>query len=412
MKKNESVSSVVMIVIGIIFCMLCIRFSAAYFSYVFGVFFVFCLYDFYRSRKERLYFQLYTSQACRYLVVGMALFYGLIIVDNLLIGESKSAVEGMHLAGLTIPFFMILFLGSRYAIRDGVKWGIMVALAVLDSYGLFVGYTTQQTRFMSVFVHPNEFAQVIMLVIPFLLYFLAREKDQRVRILLAIICVISLFCLYKTAARGPVVGLFAGAVVAGGSLLWLRREKIQARALKIAAVTAAAVLLIGGGMFWQLQSQRTGRGIAGGERIPMLYASYEIWNDHKLFGVGLLRWQDYYYSPEYHPKEGVEKTLAMPHNMPAYFFSTTGLLGGLGYTAFMLLSLLALYRQAKESEDDLLSVAVITIFWAFFFNGMVNGTLISKTSARLYFALLGYYFTVSGLMAAKDGREEGDVRNA
>lgn len=41
----------------------------------------------------------------------------------------------------------------------------------------------------------------------------------------------------------------------------------------------------------------------------MLEASWEMWNDHKLTGVGPGKWGEYYYSPKYHPKDGHEKDI-------------------------------------------------------------------------------------------------------
>lgn len=41
----------------------------------------------------------------------------------------------------------------------------------------------------------------------------------------------------------------------------------------------------------------------GGERIMMLEASYRMWQDHKMVGIGPGNWEEYYYSESIIPKK-------------------------------------------------------------------------------------------------------------
>ena len=121
----------------------------------------------------------------------------------------------------------------------------------------------------------------------------------------------------------------------------------------------------------------------------MITASYNMWKDHKAFGVGLSNWQDNYYG-QYRPEGQREKGLSMPHNMIAYYLSTTGVIGLLGYFSYYILTFIGLLRLLKMTPSRALLLAGLIIFLAFGIHGMVNGTLNDKKISRVYFALLGF----------------------
>ena len=80
----------------------------------------------------------------------------------------------------------------------------------------------------------------------------------------------------------------------------------------------------------------------------------------------------------------------MPHNMPVYFLSTSGVLGGIGYLLFHGILFMILIKSFPLATDKWLVVALLSAFSAFFFQGLVDTTIINKIPARIYFGVLGY----------------------
>ena len=163
-----------------------------------------------------------------------------------------------------------------------------------------------------------------------------------------------------------------------------------------------------------------------GMRLHLLKASYAMWNDHKLLGVGLANWRAHYtasyysYSlnkddmqsaalQRYAKKHKIkmekipEKTraaimksamqpyarLGHPHNTIAWFFSTTGILGGAGYLFFLLHYGYLLLRNIRKHPEEWVFGAVLWVFLALSIHGMVDAGITHKGAARLLYLMLG-----------------------
>ena len=107
-----------------------------------------------------------------------------------------------------------------------------------------------------------------------------------------------------------------------------------------------------------------------------------------MIGVGADHWEDNYYG-RYHPANGREQGLSMPHNMMLYYLSTGGILGGLGYLIYLVSTVAGLHLVVKKRQDYYWCLAISIIFLSFFLQGMVDTTIINKIPGRMYFALMG-----------------------
>lgn len=370
---------------------ICVRFSSAYFSYAAGLFVLFFLWEVFNARRNGGTVLPRLHQMCRLMIVGMGIFYGTILIDNLVLGDGESIAEGMDITLLALPFFFFVYLGGKYDIRYGIQWGVIIGSAVITLYGLYRGWAGLDTRYLSFFAHPNHFGTAIAMLWPFLGYYLLREKQTIFRLGLILLMALQLFCLYQTGSRGAVAAFAGGLLLGSGSMVVSYWKEIPCRIRRIVLAGVLVLCVASGAAFGIMQSERMGTAKIGGERIMMLEASYEIWQDHKILGVGLARWSDYYYAPQYHPAEGREMGLNMPHNMPVYFFTTAGIPGGMGYLIFLGVSAYTLYKTAEKTGNVWFSAAALAAFWAFTIQGMVDTTIINKIPARIYFMLMGYY---------------------
>lgn len=367
---------------------LCIRFSASYFSYALAVFFFFLLWDLWTHRQDKL-LGLHASGG-KLFASGIALCYGACLLSSVLLGDVNSVKETGDIAALSLPFFMLYFLRSNHDVDLGVRSGFFLGTLVFCISAFFIHTDYAGDRMISFFAHPNHLGTAIAILLPFTVWHFQRTKYLVIRLLLASLCAVMLYCLWHTGSRGAMVALAAGIGLSFFVMAIVQRKAIGKKKLAALTLTACLVFAAGAGLFYEIQSTRTARSARGGERIEMLDASYAMWQDHKLLGVGLANWAENYYSERYHPQTGIEQNLTMPHNMPIYFFSTAGLLGGAGYLAFLVLSFAALYRAAGRTKDKWLAAAAFAAFFAFHIHGLVDSTIINKIPARIFFALMGY----------------------
>lgn len=371
---------------GIIFLILGARFSAAYFSYAFAVFLIFVIYDRYSTGRFK------TFPVDKKFFAGYILFYGSLLLASALNGDAKGYGKALEYMQLSLPFWMILYMSGEYDIRKGIQWGIWGAVMIACLYGVGEWIMHPGRRIFSLYAHPNHVGMMVEMLMPMVIYYGWRAKSAKIKIAMAIAVCLQVVCLFFAGSRGAFMGLAIG--ITGTCLIvpFLLKEQIAAKMRKYLLVTAAAAILVGGGISVGLSMQRGDS--RGGERPQMIEASLEMWQDHPVSGVGLTKWEENYYSEAYHPADGREQRLSMPHNMFLNFLSTAGALGGGGYAFFVLLTFAALCRAGKIYPDAGLFAAIMVGFLAFTAHGMVDTTIMNKIPARMYYALLGYYLAL------------------
>lgn len=376
------------IITAIVCMILCVRFSGTYFSYALDIFVLFILYDYWTHRKNT--WPAISWKGAQTWLLGVLLFYSLCFISSALLGDGKSIQSVGHITAFSLPFFMLYFLRSRYESDKGVYWGLLLGMLMICLGAFFVPSKYLGLRMTSFFNHPNDFGGVLELLLPFAMWYLIKSKQAIIRISLMMLLILMFYCLWRTESRGAMVALAAGIGLSFFVMAIVQRKAIGIKKLAALTVSACVVLAAGAGLLYGIQSTRSERSARGGERIEMLEASYEMWQDHKLLGVGFANWQENYYSERYHPKSGIEENLTMPHNMPIYFFSTMGSIGGAGYLAFFIFSFTALYRAAGRTRDKWLAAAALAAFFAFHIHGLVDSTITNKVIARLFYGLMGY----------------------
>ncbi len=79
----------------------------------------------------------------------------------------------------------------------------------------------------------------------------------------------------------------------------------------------------------------------------------------------------------------------MPHNVIAWFFSTTGIIGGFGYLFFVCWYILLFFKIMKQSDVLWIEAVGFWIFLAITFHCMVDAGIIHKDVARLLYLMMG-----------------------
>ena len=239
--------------------------------------------------------------------------------------------------------------------------------------------------------------------------------------LLTVASATGLWALWITGSRGAMLGLCLG-----GFFVFLTVYFRQQIWKALAVVLLTGVVLFSGYAFWGIVPGGT-HGYDDSTRLHMIKSSQAMWRDHKVSGVGLTQWEPNYagkYFSYIFSKKAIQnralnayakskrikpnaippktriaiengsiraltKTLMHPHNTIAWFFSTTGTIGGVGYLIFVFSFTGLFVGKIKEQPEEWIFQAGMWILLAVVIHGMVDSGIIYKGGARLLYVMLG-----------------------
>lgn len=98
----------------------------------------------------------------------------------------------------------------------------------------------------------------------------------------------------------------------------------------------------------------------------------------------------------------------MPHNVAAWFFSTTGSIGGLGYVFFVCCYIWVFCKEMKRGDVSWIDAVGLWVFLAITIHGMVDAGIIYKAIARLLYLVMGLSISYYCLADIQRIPEEGD----
>lgn len=328
------------------------------------------------------------------MAIGLVVFFSCVIIAGLINDDLASVKKSIHYMRCAIPFFIGAFLLQNYKCQSGMYWGISISTLVLCIFGVLRWDDSSVPMMISIYSQHNSFGMELELLIPFLLSFAFMQKNKIARLFIGAIFIFAACCLYFSGSRGAIIGLGGGVFVAAMIYLAFYPNKSLLKTKILMALFCLLILMTSFLVVFNVTSNRQDAG--GGERIMMLEASYSMWKDHKLAGIGAANWAKNYYG-QYRPEGQREQGLNMPHNMPAYYLSTTGIIGFVGYCAYIMFTGLGLIRIMRKQETiNFGLMSVLVIFGAFFIHGMVDGTLINDRATKAYFLLFSLALVSGG----------------
>ena len=354
-------------------------------------------------------------------LLGMGVFLGAVLLSSLSTGDLKN----IHVAGSyiywTLPFFVITFLGNLGDIRYGAVAGGIVSVCITGLFSCILYYVhthknvylqigqyvkTHKSGFLAVLfssiachvqgvfglngrigafdsTNPNFYGTLLIGILPLLIFALRSDVLRKNKWLTGLDILTLLLggrALWMTGSRGAVAALFAGGLYI--LLVYTvinKKMKVLLTGLMLGAVLFGIVLNFG----------IAGRVYQKGDiqREYLWQSSYHMWMDHKLTGAGLANWAPAY-ATSYAPAQAA-KYLISPHNAVAWFFSATGVIGGLGYLFFLLYYIVLLTRKINKDPDLWIVYAGLWAFIAINLHGMVDMGIILKQGARLLYLMLG-----------------------
>lgn len=316
------------------------------------------------------------------------LFGGAVIAAGFLTGNPVNGKRALSLFSYSLPLWIFYLLLVQIPAGIDRLWvGGLAGAWVLDGYGLrdFMAHGLTE-RINGPTASPNTFAMVWEVLLPWLLYGTVRSWQEKKKGLFALFLVTSLVStgvLVGSFSRGGIVGFLMGGIIV--LLFYLLQQKGWDLKRSVCALILCAFVLTG--ILFKTIASYDNRSYDG-ERKLLWTAAYQMWSDHKVYGVGITTWNAVYRQKYISPKAH-EPHLALPHNNIANFFSAAGTLGGAGYLLFTGYTFYFLLKKRQEHPENGLLLVMLWIHTAFFIHGMVDNTLFGKYGLRLYFALWG-----------------------
>lgn len=317
-------------------------------------------------------------------------FFLLILLASVLVGYTDSVTKALDFTYWSvIPFALYYFTLQKKFFDKAIISGIVLGVWTLGVYALYQYMVLpDNTRIQSYLSHPNYLAQMLELSIPFLIICAASHTNLRFRIMTVLSAVMACVVLALTASRGGLLGLVVGGII----YIFIRCFYVSKLSRKKILILCASILIacgIASGIFFmEFTGNRGAHRSYDYERVLLTKSSYAMWQDHKAVGVGLRHWHDSYIA-HYILPDAKEKDLIQPHNMYAYWFSQTGIIGGIGFILFTIGMFFYLCHKLKNNPDDIFLNALLWAFLGIMIHGLVNNGIIDKYVMRLYSTYLG-----------------------
>lgn len=339
------------------------------------------------------------------LTSGMMVLYGSLFFSTMFHLNDISNLYGGYFSAVgfamyTLPMWMIIYVGWNHDIRNTITYTLFGVLYAMCLYGIYHYFEAHQVRLSSFYHFPTRIGMMLDMFIPMTgalgIYY---RKKFRMACLAGILVGLEFICLALAKVRGSYIAFMVAFIVSFTVFVMVKKKEMIQKHVVWLVLLAATLTMLFGGLLVYAGSSRSNYAIHGnslieqkvldgGERTLMWKASYKMWIDNPITGIGLNQWQSTYASNEYRPKEATEIGQIMPHNVFIYFFTTGGIIGGIGYILYCISVAVWMIRQVRE-DCNCINIALLFIFVAATTHGIVDQTFILKLTGRIYYMLLG-----------------------
>lgn len=338
------------------------------------------------------------------LVYTLIYFLGTIFLVSLPFG-SEVIKETQRYLLWALPCLPLMLFAMQKDIRRVWQWAASIAGIVISIPVIYQSFILDEFRPGGFFTKANEMTIAIEFSVPIIVYAILNKGSSKYetmsrRVLAFISLLLTILSIGLGASRGGIIGLLIGGIVSFYLYIW----KCWSHKFKTASLVA---LIIGASVFiscFSLISRDASRDYDD-ERLYFWESSYHMWQEHPILGVGFSNWQQQYRDIYVLP-EAQERDVPQPHNMIAFFFSTTGIVGGVSFLVLMVSTVIISIRQYYKTRE----AVYLLVLWAFlsaYIHGMVDSGITNKSAMREFCAyygiILGYLYYQKKIIADKNG---------
>lgn len=319
------------------------------------------------------------------------LFFVSILISSILIMDLDSIKKAFKFLYYSLPFWLMLILTYKNFDKSEsiIEKALMSSMFIFGVLGIYYLIDLPQGKRLSLLnFGPNALATLLEINLPFIILFtyniLKKTKNLKYKILSFATCLWCFIMLIFTGSRGGIIGFFLGFIFLVFSNFKLKiYYKLN---MKLVLLSLIAIIAFSGLAMDKIDFNFTRP--YDMERVRLIQSSYNMWLDNKLVGVGLNNWQENYIQ-KYILPEAREPELDFPHNTIAYFFSTSGVIGGVGFLVFTFGMIVFLFNLLRKYPNNIYVQAMLWSFIAFSVHGLVDLGFLMKQGERLLFTFLG-----------------------
>lgn len=317
-------------------------------------------------------------------------FISTLLLSSFAINDKDSINYAVKFLYWMLPFFVV-FYNIQLCSNDKIPlYSFALSLFISAMAVIYQYYFLDKIRPGGLYFQPNQFASMIDILLPFATMFILKNanksKDKFFVIISFLPVFLGFYALFLSGSRGGLLGVFLGFLLCVVCYA-LRNLKLTHFFLTLSSVI---ILFVGIAFIAYDSMPELFQRRYDTERLLLIESSYNMWNDNKLFGVGLSNWEEEY-NEKYKLPQAKEK-LDMPHNILAFFFSTSGLIGGIGYIVFIVGIFVFLRRHLHKCKNKQIIFIILAMLWGLFainIHGMVDVGLNNKFVMRLFSGVLG-----------------------
>lgn len=317
----------------------------------------------------------------------------LIFVASLIIAScfSSSFKQSMYMALEYIywwlPYLvMLVFLRQEDDFKSAYV-GLALAGIFVSSYAIYQRYILDIVRPPGFYPNPNSLAACIELLLPALLLgwnYYAPKMKRLPQIFLALCIISTLWGLLVTESRGAILGL--AIAFALYIMIFERSNKALIKKYLIFSVgILGIVFLVLPNLFYRMIGIDFDNLNADMGRRLVMQSSLAMWQDHKLWGIGLGNFQEAY-ETKYVLPEARERHLGTAHNTILQYLAESGIFSALLYIVMMGWHLYYMYKQAPDNlwcRIMFITILVLNI------HSLADALYTVKPVNRMYWCLLG-----------------------
>lgn len=389
MNQTTNINKIILmngVVAFLLFFIIIARFSAAYFSYAMIIAALFFFMEVLNFRKIVPNLKMTNV----YFLISYISLYGCMFISQLINGDYAGIVILLHWLVYSLSMWIIWYICGSYSNLRYCKMGILLGTLLASAMAISQYVRNPDLLFLikGTYGYHNTLGAMMMLAIPVLLGAFFEAKKFLLKILYLSVIALAVVSIVISGSRGAMISLMVALLL--GTLIILIRtfhSGILRKGVKSIIVSFFVIVMCLIGVY-QTQSTKSGLSEIGGERIFMIQSSLEMWNDHKLTGIGISNWEDNYYG-EYHINGSQEKGLTYDHNLLTYSLATSGIIGTIGYLLSIISMIIGFYKTYKVSQNPMLILGLFVSFVAFVFHCQVNPDIQNNTIPRFYYALIG-----------------------
>lgn len=357
-----------------------------------------CLaYSFFKKRAELHYSNLLPNK--NYLII-YGIFFATLLLSSAFALTQTALSHTLTYLYWTLPLWLIYFSARFFSVHRLCCNAISLAMI---STGIFTINqflsTPLGTRLAAPLTSPNGLAGILELCLPYIIFYSIYcyncNYPKKELLFNCVATVIALFSLIFTQSRGGIAGWVIGFIILMIVKVYFKYQENLSFQKKI-ILFLVGVLFIGA---TTLSGFTIFHRSYDNERMLMIESSYHMWEDYKAFGVGFDNWQAEY--KNYVSPLAKEPTIPMPHNNIAYFFSATGVVGGLGYFIYVFGTLYFLLKKIRSKPSCIYYSATFWAFLAIVIHGMVDSGITNKFSMQILSLGLGMVLSYTDICTSK-----------